>query len=331
MSQPTKSLSKDNIEEKFNEHFKDQQSLFGKGVMFLPKFKSLPGVEFVPIGHPELDNALGGGIPKGRVIEIYGPESSGKTTLCLEAIVAFQKSSFKYVSFIDQEHALDPKYAEALGVDMDRMPISQPDVGEDALNLAENQVRSGVYSLIIVDSVDAIQPRSILEGEIGDSSMGVKARLMSHACRNLKGYCNKTGTTIIFTNQIRMKIGVVFGNPETTSGGNALKFYASQRLDIRKKDVIKCGEEKTGIKTLVKVVKNKVAPPLKEASVTINYGTGIDRETAQFDSLVEDGVIVKSGSWYSFNGERIGQGKDKAIAFYKENEGLFNANKKEKQ
>ncbi|MGL6112030.1 MAG: recombinase RecA, partial [Rubrivivax sp.] len=266
-----------------------------------------------------LDIALGvGGLPRGRVIEIYGPESSGKTTLTLQVIAEMQKLA-GVCAFIDAEHALDTQYAQKLGVNLQELLISQPDTGEQALEIVDALVRSGSVDLIVIDSVAALTPKAELEGEMGDSLPGLQARLMSQALRKLTATINKTNTTVIFINQIRMKIGVMFGSPETTTGGNALKFYASVRLDIRRIGSIKKGDEVIGSETKVKIVKNKVAPPFKTAEFDILYGEGISREGEIIDMGVEARILDKSGSWYAYNGEKIGQGKDNAREFLREN------------
>ena len=269
-------------------------------------------IEVVSTGSLGLDIALGiGGLPRGRVVEIYGPESSGKTTLTLQVIAEMQKLG-GVAAFIDAEHALDPQYAQKLGVELTDLLISQPDTGEQALEIADALVRSGSVDLIVIDSVAALTPKAEIEGEMGDSLPGLQARLMSQALRKLTGTIKRTNTLVIFINQIRMKIGVMFGNPETTTGGNALKFYASVRLDIRRTGSIKKGEEVIGSETKVKVVKNKVAPPFKVAQFDILYGEGISREGEVVDLGAELDIVDKSGSWYSYNGDRIGQGKDNA-------------------
>lgn len=270
-------------------------------------------------GAPSLDIALGiGGFPRGRVVEIYGPESSGKTTLTLHAIAEVQKTG-GVAAFIDAEHALDVNYARRLGVAVDELLVSQPDTGEEALEIADVLLRSGAIDLVVVDSVAALVPRAEIEGEMGDTHVGLQARLMSQALRKLTGTVSKSGATIIFINQIRMKIGVMFGSPETTSGGNALKFYASVRIDVRRIAAIKEGDEVTGNRTRVKVVKNKVAPPFRQAEFDIIYNEGISREGDLIDLGVDEGIVEKSGSWYSYAGERIGQGREKARTFIKEN------------
>jgi len=271
--------------------------------------------EVIPTGSLSLDIALGvGGIPRGRVIEIYGPESSGKTTLC-QHIVAEAQRLGGTAAFIDMEHALDPGYAAKVGVDIDNLLVSQPDTGEQALEIAETLVRSGAIDVVVIDSVAALVPRSEIEGDMGDAQMGMQARLMSQALRKLSGAINQTKTSVIFTNQLRQKIGVMFGNPETTTGGNALKFYASVRLDIRRTGSIKKGDEVIGSETKVKVVKNKVAPPFREAIFDILYGEGISRHGEIVEMGVAHKLIDKSGAWYAYKGEKIGQGKDNAREF----------------
>src|SRR5215212_2537006 len=289
---------------------------FGKGsIMKLGSREPASEVDVVSTGSLGLDIALGiGGLPRGRVIEIYGPESSGKTTLALHVIAEAQKGGGT-CAFIDAEHALDPAYAKKLGVDIDNLLISQPDAGEQALEIADTLVRSGAIDVLVIDSVAALVPRAELEGEMGDSHMGLHARLMSQALRKLTGNIKRSNTMVVFINQIRMKIGVMFGSPETTTGGNALKFYASVRLDIRRIGAIKNGEEVVGNMTRVKVVKNKVAPPFREAEFEIMYGAGISRNGEIIDIGVAQGFVEKSGSWYSYNGERIGQGKENARTF----------------
>jgi recombination protein RecA len=292
---------------------------FGKGsVMRMADGAVAEEVQVVSTGSLGLDIALGvGGLPRGRVVEIYGPESSGKTTLTLQAIAEMQKLGGT-CAFIDAEHALDVVYAQKLGVDLSELLISQPDTGEQALEICDALVRSGSVDLVVVDSVAALTPRAEIEGDMGDSLPGLQARLMSQALRKLTGSINRTNTLVIFINQIRMKIGVMFGNPETTTGGNALKFYASVRLDIRRTGSIKSGEEVIGNETKVKVVKNKVAPPFKEAHFDILYGEGTSREGEILDLGAEAKIVEKSGAWYSYNGERIGQGKDNARNYLKE-------------
>ena len=293
---------------------------FGKGsIMRLGDAEISQDIQVVSSGSLGLDIALGvGGLARGRVIEIYGPESSGKTTLTLHAIAEMQKLGGT-CAFIDAEHALDVQYAGKLGVDVNNLLISQPDTGEQALEIADALVRSGSIDLIVVDSVAALVPKAEIEGDMGDSLPGLQARLMSQALRKLTGAIKRTNTTVIFINQIRMKIGVMFGSPETTTGGNALKFYASMRLDIRRIGSIKKGDEVVGNETRVKVVKNKVSPPFREAIFDIMYGAGISREGEIIDMGVEADIVEKSGSWYSYNGDRIGQGKDNVREFLKEN------------
>ncbi len=289
---------------------------FGKGsVMRLGDAGAIYEVDTIPTGSLGLDIALGvGGIPRGRVVEIYGPESSGKTTLTL-AIIASAQAHGGTAAFVDAEHALDPVYAEKLGVKVNDLLVSQPDTGEQALEITDMLVRSGAIDVVVVDSVAALTPKAEIEGEMGDHHMGLQARLMSQALRKLTGNIKRSNTTVIFINQIRMKIGVMFGNPETTTGGNALKFYSSVRLDIRRTGAIKNGEEVIGSATRVKVVKNKVAPPFRETEFEIMYGTGISREGELIEIGVLHNMVEKSGSWYSYKGERIGQGKDNARTF----------------
>jgi recombination protein RecA len=293
---------------------------FGKGsVMRMDDSDVIEDIQSVSTGSLGLDIALGiGGLPRGRVVEIYGPESSGKTSLTLSVIAQMQKLG-GVAAFIDAEHALDPQYAAKLGVVVPDLLISQPDTGEQALEIADMLVRSGSVDIVVVDSVAALTPRAEIEGEMGDSHMGLQARLMSQALRKLTGNIKKTNTLVIFINQIRMKIGVMFGNPETTTGGNALKFYASVRLDIRRIGAIKKGDEVVGAETRVKVVKNKVAPPFKQAEFDVLYGEGISREGEIIEIGAQLKFIEKSGAWYSYNGEKIGQGKDNAREFLKEN------------
>ena len=293
---------------------------FGKGsVMRLGSDERAP-VEVIPTGSVALDVALGvGGLPRGRIVEIYGPESSGKTTLTLHAIANVQRAG-GIAAFIDAEHALDPEYAQKLGVDIDALLVSQPDTGEQALEIADMLVRSGAIDLIIIDSVAALVPKAEIEGEMGDSHVGLQARLMSQALRKLTGGLNQTKTTAIFINQLREKIGVFFGSPETTAGGKALKFYASVRLDIRRIETLKDGADAVGNRTRVKVVKNKMAPPFKQAEFDILYGTGISREGSLIDFGVEHGIVKKSGAWYTYDGDQLGQGKENARAFLVTNE-----------
>lgn len=279
-------------------------------------------VEVVPSGSLALDIALGiGGLPKGRIIEVYGPESSGKTTVALHAIAEVQKQGGQ-AAFIDAEHALDPKYAKALGVNIDELLLSQPDTGEQALEIAEALVRSGAVDIIVVDSVAALVPKAEIEGDMGDSHVGLQARLMSQALRKLSGAINKSNTIAIFINQLREKIGVMFGNPETTPGGRALKFYSSVRLDVRRVESIKMGNDVVGNRTKIKVVKNKVAPPFKQADVDIMYGEGISREGSLVDIGTEMDIVNKSGAWYSYEGERLGQGRENSKQFLKEHQDI---------
>ncbi len=293
---------------------------FGKGsVMRMGDSTADRTIEAISTGSIALDVALGiGGLPKGRVVEIYGPESSGKTTLTLQVVAEAQKAGGT-CAFIDAEHALDPQYAEKIGVDVDELLVSQPDTGEQALEITDMLVRSGAVDVVVVDSVAALTPKAEIEGDMGDSHMGLQARLMSQALRKLTGNIQRSNTLVIFINQIRMKIGVMFGNPETTTGGNALKFYASVRLDIRRIGAIKKGDEVLGNETRVKVVKNKVAPPFKQVEFDILYGEGISREGEIIDMGVKCNLVEKSGAWYSYNGDRIGQGKDNVRNFLKEN------------
>ena len=292
---------------------------FGKGsVMKLGEFKAME-VEAIPTGALSLDIALGiGGVPRGRIIEIYGPESSGKTTLALHVVAEAQKTGGE-AAFIDAEHALDPIYAKKLGVDIDNLIVSQPDTGEQALEITESLIRSGALDVIVVDSVAALVPKAEIDGDMGDSHMGLQARLMSQALRKLAGALNKTKTVLIFINQLREKIGVMFGNPETTTGGRALKFYASVRMDIRKIENIKQDGEVKGSRVRVKVIKNKVAPPFREAEFDIVYGEGISKEGNILDMAVNLDIIEKAGSWFSYNGERIGQGRENVKKYLKEN------------
>lgn len=294
---------------------------FGKGsIMRLGNGDSLhKDIEIIPSGSLSLDIALGiGGFPKGRIIEIFGPESSGKTTLALSALAQAQKKG-GVVAFVDAEHALDTNYARKLGVNVEDLLISQPDTGEQALEITETLVRSGAVDVLVVDSVAALVPRAEIEGEMGDSHMGLQARLMSQALRKLTGAINRSKTLVIFINQIRMKIGVMFGNPETTTGGNALKFYASVRLDVRRVGAIKNGEEVTGNRTAVKVVKNKMAPPFTKVEFDLMYGEGISAEGDVLDLAVTANMVEKSGAWYSYKGERLGQGRDQAKEYLKAN------------
>ncbi len=295
---------------------------FGKGsVMRLGEDGRAP-VEVIPTGSIALDVALGiGGLPRGRIVEIYGPESSGKTTVALHAIAQVQAAG-GLAAFIDAEHALDPDYASKLGVDLDNLYVSQPDTGEQALEICDTLVRSGAIDLVVIDSVAALVPRAEIEGEMGDSHVGLQARLMSQALRKMAGALSNTNTTAIFINQLREKIGVMFGSPETTTGGKALKFYASVRLDVRRIETLKGGTEAVGNRTRVKVVKNKVAPPFKQAEFDILYGEGISREGSLIDIGVDAGIIRKSGAWYTYDGDQLGQGKENARTFLKDNPDL---------
>jgi len=296
---------------------------FGKGsVMRMGDASAIRNVEAVSTGSLTVDIALGiGGIPKGRVIEIYGPESSGKTTMTLHAVSEVQKQGGT-AAFVDAEHALDPVYAEKLGVDMDELLVSQPDTGEQALEITDMLVRSGAVDIVVVDSVAALTPRAEIEGDMGDSHVGLQARLMSQALRKLTANIKRSNCIVVFINQIRMKIGVMFGSPETTTGGNALKFYSSVRMDIRRIGAIKKGDEIIGNETRVKIVKNKVAPPFKQAEFEILYGEGVSREGEIITLGVAQGIVEKSGSWYSYNGDRIGQGKDNVRNFLKDNKDI---------
>ncbi len=300
---------------------------FGKGsIMRLGENQALiPSTDVVPTGSLGLDVALGiGGLPRGRIVEIFGPESSGKTTLTLHAVAECQKKG-GICAFVDAEHAIDVGYARKLGVNVDDLLISQPDTGEEALEIVDALIRSGVVDMIVVDSVAALTPKAEIEGNMGDSHMGLQARLMSQALRKLTGTIAKSKTILIFINQIRMKIGVMFGNPETTTGGNALKFYCSVRLDIRRMTAIKVGEEVVGSRTVVKVVKNKVAPPFKRAEFDILFGQGISRLGEVVDTATEQNILEKSGSWYSFEGQKVGQGRDNVVQFLKDNPAIAKA------
>ena len=292
---------------------------FGKGsVMKLGEFKAME-IEAIPTGALSLDIALGiGGVPRGRIIEVFGPESSGKTTLALHIVAEAQKMGGE-AAFIDAEHALDPVYAKKLGVDIDNLIVSQPDTGEQALEITESLVRSGALDVIVVDSVAALVPKAEIDGDMGDSHMGLQARLMSQALRKLAGAINKSKTVLIFINQLREKVGVMFGNPETTTGGRALKFYASVRMDIRKIENIKQDGEVKGNRVRVKVIKNKVAPPFREAEFDVIYGEGISKEGNILDMAVNLDIVEKAGSWFSYNGERIGQGRENVKKYLKEN------------
>ena len=311
-----KEVSKDKaLEQVMN----DIEKQFGKGSIMKLGDKEHMKVDVCSSGCLSLDIALGvGGYPRGRIIEIYGPESSGKTTFALQAIAEHQKLGGR-AAFIDAEHALDPVYAERLGVDIDELLLSQPDTGEQALEICDALVRSEAVSIIVIDSVAALVPQAKIDGEMGDSHVGLQARLMSQALRKLSGTINKTNTTCIFINQLREKVGVMFGNPETTPGGRALKFYSSIRLDIRRNEQLKMGDGIVGNKTTIKVVKNKVAPPFKTAVVDIMYGEGVSREGEIIDLGVEAGIVEKTGAWYSYNGEKLGQGKENVKLLLKEN------------
>ncbi|WP_138900669.1 recombinase RecA [Streptomyces albidochromogenes] len=295
---------------------------FGKGAVMRLGDRPNDPIEVISTGSTALDIALGvGGLPRGRVVEVYGPESSGKTTLTLHAVANAQKAGGT-VAFVDAEHALDPEYAKALGVDTDNLILSQPDTGEQALEIVDMLVRSGAIDLIVIDSVAALVPRAEIEGEMGDSHVGLQARLMSQALRKITGALHQSGTTAIFINQLREKIGVMFGSPETTTGGRALKFYASVRLDIRRIETLKDGTDAVGNRTRVKIVKNKVAPPFKQAEFDILYGQGISREGGLIDMGVEHGFVRKAGAWYTYEGDQLGQGKENARNFLKDNPDL---------
>ena len=292
---------------------------FGKGSVMRLGERPVVQTAIIPTGSIALDVALGvGGLPRGRVVEVYGPESSGKTTVALHAVANAQRNG-GIAAFVDAEHALDPEYAKALGVDTDALLVSQPDTGEQALEIADMLIRSGALDIIVIDSVAALVPRAEIEGEMGDSHVGLQARLMSQALRKITGVLSNTGTTAIFINQLREKIGVMFGSPETTTGGRALKFYASVRLDVRRIESLKDGTDVVGNRTRVKVVKNKVAAPFKQAEFDIMYGKGISREGSLIDVGVEQSIIRKSGAWYTYDGDQLGQGKEKAREFLKEN------------
>lgn len=311
-------------EQALNDAIKQIEKQFGKGSVMKLGDRAAVDVAVIPTGSLTLDMALGiGGYPKGRIIEIYGPESSGKTTLTLHAIAEVQKQGGT-AAFIDAEHAIDPVYAKNLGVDIDELILSQPDSGEQGLEIAETLVRSGAIDLVVVDSVAALVPQVELDGEMGDQQMGLQARLMSKALRKLSGVMNKTDCTIIFINQLREKIGVMFGNPETTTGGRALKFYSSVRVEIRRSEAIKNGTEIVGNKVNIKVVKNKVAPPFKSTSVDIIYGKGISRDGEVLDLAVEKDIVDKSGAWYAYKGEKIGQGRENAKRYLIEHPDIMN-------
>ncbi|AOS62511.1 recombinase RecA [Actinoalloteichus hymeniacidonis] len=297
---------------------------FGKGSVMRLGDDDRPPMEVIPTGSISLDAALGiGGLPRGRVVEIYGPESSGKTTVALHAVANAQRQG-GVAAFIDAEHALDPEYAKALGVDTDALLVSQPDTGEQALEITDMLIRSGALDIVVVDSVAALVPRAEIEGEMGDSHVGLQARLMSQALRKLTSALNTAKTTAIFINQLREKIGVMFGSPETTTGGKALKFYASVRLDVRRIETLKDGGDAVGNRTRVKVVKNKVSPPFKQAEFDIIYGQGISREGSLIDMGVEHGILRKSGAWYTYEGDQLGQGKENARKFLRDNPDIAN-------
>ncbi|MFB9833289.1 recombinase RecA [Actinoallomurus acaciae] len=297
---------------------------FGKGSVMRLGQEGRPPVEVIPTGSIALDVALGiGGYPRGRVVEIYGPESSGKTSLALHAVASAQKNG-GIAAFVDAEHALDPEYAKKIGVDIDALLVSQPDTGEQALEITDMLIRSGAIDVVVIDSVAALVPRAEIEGEMGDSHVGLQARLMSQALRKLTGAINQTKTTAVFINQLREKVGVMFGSPETTTGGKALKFYASVRLDVRRIETMKDGTDAVGNRTRVKVVKNKMAPPFKVADFDILYGVGISREGGLIDMGVEHGFVRKSGAWYTYESDQLGQGKENARTFLRENPDLAN-------
>ncbi|MBK1786160.1 recombinase RecA [Prauserella cavernicola] len=297
---------------------------FGKGSVMRLGEDTRPPIEVIPTGAIALDIALGiGGLPRGRVVEVYGPESSGKTTVALHAVANAQKAG-GIAAFIDAEHALDPEYAKVLGVDTDALLVSQPDTGEQALEIADMLIRSGALDILVIDSVAALVPRAEIEGEMGDSHVGLQARLMSQALRKITGALHNSGTTAIFINQLREKVGVMFGSPETTTGGKALKFYASVRLDVRRIETLKDAGEAVGNRTRVKVVKNKVAPPFKQAEFDILYGHGVSREGSLIDMGVDQGIVRKSGAWYTYEGDQLGQGKENARKFLRDNPDIAN-------
>ena len=304
--------------------FSQIEKQYGKGsIMKLGKAESQKGIPVISTGSISLDNALGvGGVPRGRIVEIYGPEGSGKTSLTLHIIAEAQKAG-GVAAFIDAEHALDPKYASALGIDLDNLLLSQPDTGEQTLEIAEVLIRSGAVDVIVVDSVAALVPKAELDGDMGDSHMGLQARLMSQAMRKLTGVINKSNTCLIFINQIRMKIGVMFGNPETTTGGNALKFYSSVRMDIRRIAALKDGDKVIGNRTRVKIVKNKVAPPFRDCEFDIRYGMGISKTSDLLDQAVNQDIVAKSGTWFSYNETRIGQGRENSRKFLDEHPEIY--------
>ncbi|MBR3210236.1 MAG: recombinase RecA [Bacilli bacterium] len=316
--------STSDVDQNLKQVLADIEKQFGKGSIMKLGDNEHREIDVISSGSVALDAALGiGGYPKGRIIEIYGPESSGKTTFALHAIAEAQKEGGK-AAFIDAENALDPQYAANLGVNIDELLLSQPDNGEQALEITEALVRSGAISIIVIDSVAALVPQAEIEGEMGDSHVGLQARLMSQALRKLAGIINKTNTIAIFINQLREKVGVMYGNPEVTTGGRALKFYSSIRLDIRRSEQIKLGNDIIGSKTNIKVVKNKMAPPFKTCQVDIMYGTGISKEGEIVDLGVEAGALEKAGAWYSYNGEKIGQGKENVKEYLKNNPDIFN-------
>lgn len=310
-------------EEALNQTLKDIEKVFGKGAVMKLGEREAVDVDVIPSGSLLIDEALGvGGYPKGRIIEIFGPESSGKTTLALHAIAETQKKGER-AAFVDAEHSIDPIYAKNLGVDIDNLILSQPDSGEQALEIVEMLANSGAISLIVVDSVAALVPQAELDGEMGDNSVGMQARLMSKAMRKLAGILNKKDCAVIFINQLREKVGVIYGNPETTSGGRALKFYATIRIDIRRSEAIKTGNDVVGNTVRVKIVKNKVAPPFKQCEIDIVYGKGICREAEVLDRSVELGIIKKSGCWFEYKGNKIAQGRDAAKTYIRTNEDVF--------
>ena len=317
-------MSDDNKKKALESALAQIEKQFGKGsVMKLGEQGANMNIEAVPTGSLSLDVALGvGGVPKGRIIEVYGPESSGKTTVALHMVAEVQKRG-GIAGFIDAEHALDPVYAKNIGVDIDNLYISQPDNGEQALEITETMVRSGAVDIVIVDSVAALVPRAEIDGEMGDSHVGLQARLMSQALRKLTAVISKSNCIVIFINQLREKVGVMFGNPETTTGGRALKFYSSVRLDVRRIEALKMAGEIIGNRTRIKIVKNKVAPPFKEAEFDIMFGKGISREGDVLDLAVNEGIVVKSGAWYAYEGNKIGQGRENAKVYLKDNPEVF--------
>lgn len=323
MAQPNSSLATAKDKDKSLENAMAQiDRAHGKGAVMRLGDQARAPIEVIPTGATALDVALGiGGLPRGRVVEIYGPESSGKTTVALHAVANAQKAG-GVAAFIDAEHALDPEYAKRLGVDTDALLISQPDSGEQALEIADMLIRSGALDIIVIDSVAALVPRAEIDGEMGDSHVGLQARLMSQALRKMTGAINGSGTTAIFINQLREKIGVMFGSPETTTGGKALKFYASVRLDVRRIETLKDGTDMVGNRTRIKVVKNKLAPPFKQAEFDIMYGHGISREGSLIDVGVDTGLVRKAGAWYTYEGDQLGQGKEKSRQFLKDNPDL---------